>query len=55
MLSDVIINGANNGMSGGFGAFLMIAYGVYLDAKKIGTMARCFPWAIFTVGADAAT
>jgi predicted ester cyclase len=31
------------------------AYRAYLDAKKIATMARRFPRAIFTIGADAAT
>jgi hypothetical protein len=54
MLSDVIVDGANHAMSGGLEDITMIAYRVCLDAKKIGTMARRFPRAIFIVGADSA-
>jgi hypothetical protein len=54
MLNNVITNGANNATSGGFEDMMMITYRVYLDAKRIGAMARRFPRANFTVGADAA-
>jgi hypothetical protein len=54
MLNDVI-NTGNHAISGGCEDNTTTACRVYLDAKKIGPMARRFPQAVFTIGSDAAT
>jgi hypothetical protein len=55
MLNVVIIDNTNRAISGGYEDNMTIAYSIYVGAGKIGTMARRFPRAVFTVGADAAT
>jgi hypothetical protein len=55
MLNVVIIDNTNRAISGGYEDNMTIAYSIYVGAGKIGTMARRFPRAVFTFGADAAT
>jgi hypothetical protein len=54
VLNDVIVPNASEAVGGTCEDNVTVAYKVYLDAKMIGTLARCFHRAIFTVGAEAA-